>query len=121
MSEAGALVTTRDPNHRNLFGVDVDRMDADGILGNNATSATLRATTDGDTYYPGVFTFATELYAPKLDIDQDRRRPQRRAVEPGDTLQYTLAVKNNGQDGATGVRLMDSIPTNTTYVPAASR
>jgi len=35
---------------------------------------------------------------------------------PGDTLRYTITVKNVGTENATGVSLRDAIPANTTYV-----
>ncbi|MGQ0463918.1 MAG: Ig-like domain-containing protein [Sporichthyaceae bacterium] len=116
---AGRTPADRNPNDRNLFGVDIDRMDASGILGNNAKTATLKATTDSDTFYPNVITFATELYAPKLDIKKTVLDVNGGTVEPGDVLEYSLAIKNTGQDDAAKVRLLDAIPTNTAYVPGS--
>jgi uncharacterized repeat protein (TIGR01451 family) len=37
-------------------------------------------------------------------------------VDPGDVLRYTIAVYNNGVLPATGARLRDAVPANTTYV-----
>ncbi|HEY6873584.1 MAG TPA: isopeptide-forming domain-containing fimbrial protein [Geobacteraceae bacterium] len=37
-------------------------------------------------------------------------------VMAGDTLRYTITVKNDGTENATGVTLRDLIPANTTYV-----
>ena len=38
-------------------------------------------------------------------------------VDPGDTLRYTISVTNSGAAAATQMRLSDSVPANTTYVP----
>lgn len=38
-------------------------------------------------------------------------------VAPGDTIEYTIVVRNTGSIIAAGVKFADSIPTGTTYVP----
>ncbi|TGU75063.1 DUF11 domain-containing protein [Geomonas terrae] len=38
-------------------------------------------------------------------------------VKAGDTLTYTLTLKNDGTENATGVTLRDQVPANTTYLP----
>ncbi len=40
---------------------------------------------------------------------------------PGETLRYTITVKNIGTENATGVTLRDLIPANTTYVANSTR
>lgn len=42
-------------------------------------------------------------------------------VDPGDTLRYTIDIRNSGAIAATGVVLTDALPTNTAYVPASTR
>jgi uncharacterized repeat protein (TIGR01451 family) len=39
------------------------------------------------------------------------------AVDPGDTLQYSVVVANNGDEDATDVVFEDTIDPNTTLVP----
>jgi uncharacterized repeat protein (TIGR01451 family) len=39
----------------------------------------------------------------------------------GETLRYTITVRNTGNADATGVVLRDQIPVNTTYVPGSTR
>jgi uncharacterized repeat protein (TIGR01451 family) len=41
-------------------------------------------------------------------------------VEPGDTVSYTLAYVNAGNQGATGVQLVETVPANTAFNPSAS-
>src|SRR5262245_4717516 len=42
-------------------------------------------------------------------------------VDPGDTLRYTITIRNSGTIPATGVLLTDSVPGNTTYVANSTR
>jgi uncharacterized repeat protein (TIGR01451 family)/fimbrial isopeptide formation D2 family protein len=41
-------------------------------------------------------------------------------VDPGDVLRYTITVQNTGALPATGLRLIDAIPANTTYVSSST-
>jgi uncharacterized repeat protein (TIGR01451 family) len=121
ISERGVDRGEREPNYANQFGYDADLVSADGILGNEASSATIGLTTSGDAYYPGVVTFATELYAPNIESTnavEDVTHPGG-PVRRGDVLRYTVTYKNNGQDGADQLIARDNIPTGTTYVPGS--
>lgn len=121
ISNRGSRVTTKNPDYVNQLGIDADLFNADGILGNNATSANIQVTTSGDVYLPGVLTFATELYAPKIDQTKTFTDVNGGSIEEGDILEYKIAATNNGQDGAVGFTLRDPIPANTTYVPGSLR
>jgi uncharacterized repeat protein (TIGR01451 family) len=116
-SRDGALRTGNTPSYPNNLGIEQSILLANGILGNNATSATIGLTSSGDVYAPGVVTFATELYAPKVEQTKTVTDVNGGQVEQGDTLRYTISGTNSGQDGATNFVLRDPIPTNTTYVP----
>ncbi|MFC4639126.1 beta strand repeat-containing protein [Deinococcus hohokamensis] len=41
-------------------------------------------------------------------------------AKPGDTITYTITVTNSGTAAATGVKLTDAIPANTTYVAGST-
>jgi uncharacterized repeat protein (TIGR01451 family) len=123
ISERGVDKGEREPNFANQFGYDADLIGADGILGNSASSATIGLTTSGDAYYPGVVTFATELYAPNIEstnVVKNLTHPGAPA-QRGDVLEYTVGYKNTGQDGADQLIARDNIPTGTTYVPNSLR
>jgi uncharacterized repeat protein (TIGR01451 family) len=123
ISERGVDKGEREPNYANQFGFDADLIGADGILANESSSATIGLTTSGDAYYPGVVTFATELYAPKIEstnVVKDLTHPGG-PVQRGDVLEYTVGYKNAGQDGADQLIARDNIPTGTTYVPNSLR
>ena len=119
ISDLGSLVSTRTPSSPNTFGIDVDRVLADGALPNGATSASLRLTSTSETYYPGVVTFATELYSPKVTPTKTVTDVDGGNVEPGDVLQYEITATNSGQDAATELVLTDQLPAGVAYVPGS--
>ena len=116
-------VTTRNPSDINNWAYDSKLVNANGILPNNATSANIVVTTSGDTYFPAVVTFATDLFAPNITSSKSVTNithpggPDQR----GDTLRYTVSYTNTGSDAATNFVMRDAIPTGTTYVPNSLR
>jgi uncharacterized repeat protein (TIGR01451 family) len=113
----------REPNYSNQLGFDADLLTANGILGNEATSATIGLTTSGDAYFPAVVTFATEIYAPNIQSTQTFQNVTHPGgpTQRGDVLEYTVNYKNEGQDGADVYFARDSIPAGTTYVPGSMK
>ncbi|MEA2190723.1 MAG: hypothetical protein QOI73_844 [Solirubrobacteraceae bacterium] len=118
----GADVITRNPDHLNNLGVDADVLALPaGYLANGATTASIRLSTSGDVYLPGVVTFATELYAPQIEQAKtvaNLTHPGEPAQE-GDTLRYTISGSNTGQDGATSFVVTDPIPADTSFAAAS--
>ena len=110
--------TAKNPNYSNQFGYDIDTLDASGILPNNSTSATLTFNSTGDLYFPGVLTFAVDVFLPQVDGNVTKTVSDLNggSVRPDDVLEYTIMVSNTGNDGASNNVLRDPIPTNTTYV-----
>ena len=107
------------PAYTNQLGFDADLFNADGILANSATSATFGLTTVADQYFPGVVTFATDLYDPRLIGTKTVVDVNGGSVVPGDVLEYTVPIENVGLDTATKSRFFDAIPTGTTFVPGS--
>lgn len=123
VSRLGNVFTAKAPDYVNQLGYDADLLDADGFLGNNDTSASIRVTTNGDQYLPGVVTFSSELLAPRVVPSKsvsDVTEPGG-TVRPGHVLRYSLSYANTGQDAANNLVARDSIPANTTYVPGSLR
>jgi large repetitive protein len=123
ISERGVDSNEREPKYANQYGFDADLVGADGILKNSASSATIGLTTSGDAYYPGVVTFATELYAPNIkstNAVKDITHPGG-PVQRGDELEYTVEYENAGQDEADQLIARDNIPTGTTYKAGSLR
>ncbi|WP_433792420.1 Ig-like domain-containing protein [Actinoplanes sp. CA-252034] len=119
VSTGGTANTARNPNARNLMGIDADQFDATGLLANNDTSAALRLTTVGDTFYPGAITFTTTLFAPDLDTVTTVDDLNDGDLLPGDTVEYDIAVRNEGIDGARNAVLTDAVPSGMTFVPGS--
>ncbi|AGL21292.1 Ig-like domain-containing protein [Actinoplanes sp. N902-109] len=127
ITEGGVAVGDRTPNNSNTMGLDIDQFDATGKLANGASSATLTLTTatGGETFYPGVVTFTTDLYAPDLTATlaaaDKTRDPADPRLMPGDEIEYTITVLNKGTDSSKATVLADAVPAGTTYVPGSLR
>lgn len=122
ISQLGARFTSKNPDYVNQYGFDADLVSANGLLANGATSATITLTTNGDTYYPGVVAFATELYAPVFDAANFTKTVtdlNGGAVQPGDVLEYTVTMRNTGQDHAVACVMRDTLPANAAFVPGS--
>ena len=119
ISLLGTRFTAKNPNYLNQLGWDADLVSANGILPNNATTATIALSSTNDQFYPGVVTFATDLYQPVIDgssftksvVDLNGGN-----VQPGDVLEYTSTMTNTGQDNAIAMVLRDTLDSNLTYV-----
>ncbi|WP_162867862.1 Ig-like domain-containing protein [Euzebya tangerina] len=125
ISNLATTFTAKNPNYKDQFAVDVDRVDASGILANNATSATIRLSSTGDVYRPGVVTFVTDLFAPNIEIDKVGEDLNGGQAEPGDIIEYTIRVSNLQPDPMTGIDdalrsvLTDPLPSFTELVPGS--
>ncbi|MCP5507698.1 MAG: DUF4347 domain-containing protein, partial [Chlamydiales bacterium] len=115
------LVTSRDPNFDPSLSIDIDQADFSGALANNDTSATITMTTApsvGDNYYVSSFGTSILIHQAELDITKtvSNITAPGEDVYAGDTLEYEIAITNNGADFGDDVVLSDLIPTNSTYV-----
>uniref|UniRef100_A0A832I359 DUF11 domain-containing protein n=1 Tax=Eiseniibacteriota bacterium TaxID=2212470 RepID=A0A832I359_UNCEI len=122
VSGLGAHVTSKTPHYVNQLGWDVDLVSASGVLANGATSATIALSSSGDRYYPGVVTFATELYQPILEgsnFTKSASDVNGAPLRPGETIEYVVTLANGGNDGAVGVTLRDTIPASAAFVPGS--
>jgi large repetitive protein len=119
ITNLGTNVTARNPNDSNNFAYDSMLVNANGILGHSVNSANIVVTTSGDTYFPAVVTFATDLFAPNITSTKSVANlthpggPDQR----GDDLRYTVSYTNTGSDAASNFVMRDAIPAGTTYVP----
>lgn len=121
ISALGARITAKNPDYANQLGFDVDTVSiasANTVLGNGATSARLTFNSTQDLYYPGVLTFAVDIFRPQVEGNVTKTVADLNGgnVNRGDVLEYTLIVSNTGNDGAINNVLRDTIPSNTTYV-----
>ena len=119
ISRFGVNVTDKNPNYLNQLGSDMNLFREDGVLPNGATSATIRLTTGGETYYPAGAFFTTDIFAPEIRPVKSVVDVDGGAVERGDQLEYTVRLTNAGQDPAVSLRFLDPIPARTAYVPGS--
>jgi large repetitive protein len=126
VSRFGLATGERTPSYSNNLGIDIDFVDATGLIGNSATSATLRFSSGTENYFVNAVTFVTDLFAPKITAEktvENLTRPGGPA-QRGDRLRYALEFENSaatGTDAAAGFVLRDSIPEGTTYAPGSLR
>lgn len=113
----GVVNTDTNPQYPNQLGFDVDLIEATGLIANNATSTTITLRTGGETYYPGAVTIATEIYAPRVEAIKSARDVNGGDLEPGDEVEYSFSLTNEGFDPAEQVTLRDVVPATMTYVP----
>jgi uncharacterized repeat protein (TIGR01451 family) len=120
ITRLGQRVTTKIPDFVNQFGFDAKVIDTQpGLLPNSATSATVRLSTNQDTYYLGVLTMATwpSLSPSNVALTKKLTDVNGGVLVPGDVIQVGITATNSGGDGATAMVVGDAIPPNTTYVP----
>ncbi len=107
---------------RSMAGYDLDVVDISSRLTHGQTSANIRASSTGDQYYLGMFVTSISTYKPNFtsstktvtDLNGD-------GVVPGDTLEYTITVRNDGNDDSILTVLNDTIPVGMTFVPGSLR
>ncbi|MGE0553149.1 MAG: hypothetical protein AB7R55_06945, partial [Gemmatimonadales bacterium] len=115
ISRLGTLVTAKNPNHVNQFGVDIDYMDITGILPNGTTTAAVNFSSAGDDYLPGVVAFVIEEAA-EADVSVAKTGPA--TVGPLGTVTYDVTVQANGPNPAGGIVVTDTLPPGFTFVSA---
>ena len=75
ISRLGQSITGNRPDFINQLGFDIAVVDAPGRLPNGATSATFEFFSAAEIHYPGVFTFATDLFLPVVEAFKRCRMP----------------------------------------------
>ncbi len=121
ISAVGVHFTAKTPNFVNQLGFDADLLDANGVLPNDATDAKITLASANEQYFPGVVTFATELFAPSVQATKTVTDLDGGPAERGDTLRYTVTFTNTGQDGADNFVASDLFPVGTTMSPTRCR
>ncbi len=119
ISKNGAFVNTKNPDYTNQMGIDIDEMQVGtgyGILP-NATSAVIEFGTEADQYFPSVFAFAIRMKDPLITLDKLVTDASNDGyLQSNEILTYTLSGTNNGPGDAYNTFVVDSLPTNVTYL-----
>lgn len=117
ITNLGVLQTGRNPDYNNTLGMDIDIINADGIIPNNATTATLTENTSGDAFTSGVVTTAIEVGQPNIDVTKSFTDVNAGSINIDDELIFTLTSASNGATHALSNIIEDTINSNLDYVP----
>ncbi len=121
ISRFATNITTRAPAYQNTLGFDADLFATVDALPNRATSAQIRVQTSTEELLAGIFTFATDVFAPKIDAEKQARDLNGGTLQPGDILEYVISATNSGGDPAIDSVLTDVLPAGVDYVPGTLR
>ncbi|WP_353778043.1 T9SS type B sorting domain-containing protein [Winogradskyella sp. 3972H.M.0a.05] len=117
-------VNDRVPNSTNTLGFDTGVMaipnPGNSVIANDATSATVRLETSGDTYFQYFFAFAVDIIEPdivltKIVEDDAGNDIGGQLVGLGSSLNYVIGFQNTGNDNATNFQIRDILPINIIY------
>ena len=114
-------VDNRNPNSTNTLGFDTGVMSVPNpgntVIANDATSATVRLETSGDTYFQYLIAFAVEIIEPNIVLtkiveDEFGNNIGGQTVALGQELNYVIGFQNTGNDNATNFTIRDILPIN---------
>lgn len=119
--------TQRTPNSSNTLGYDAGIITnfnpSNTVLGNNATSATIRLGSTRDIYMYFFNAFIVDIIEPKIVLtklvqDAVGNDIGNANVRLCQDLQYVVGYQNTGNDDATNLVITDDLPINITFNPA---
>ncbi len=121
ISKNGAFVTSKNPDYKNQMGIDIDEQNVGVGYGitSNATTVVAEFGTEADQYFPSVFAFTMKTKDPNITIEKavsDALAPYN-ILQVNEDLTYTLTGSNVGVGAAYNCTIVDTIPSNVTYVP----
>ncbi len=114
-------VDNRNPNSTNTLGFDTGLMSVPNpgntVIANDATSATVRLETSGDTFFQYFLAFAVEIIEPNIVLtkiveDEFGNNIGGQTVTLGQELNYVIGFQNTGNDNATNFTIRDILPIN---------
>ncbi|MDW8419468.1 MAG: Ig-like domain-containing protein, partial [Chitinophagales bacterium] len=125
VTRQGVATPFRLPNYGNLLGTDADiiRPNNNGFayIGNSDTSAVLRLKTGGETYLTQALTIGIDVYEADVRLANVATDINGGALNVGDTIEYTITLKNIGSDTSFNTVILDTLPFNVDYVPGSLR
>ena len=122
ISKNGSFVSTKNPNYSNQMGIDIDEVNV-GTGYNiqpNATSVNFKFGTEADQYFPSVFTFSVRVKDPTITLNKTVVDANNSGyIDANEQLTYTLSGTNQGVGSSYNTYIVDTLPTNVTYVPGS--
>ncbi|MGF1554989.1 gliding motility-associated C-terminal domain-containing protein [Paucihalobacter sp.] len=118
----GSQFLDRNPASTNTLGYDaaVFRLDnpSNSVIGNNQSSATIRLTSNQETYGLYLLGFSVDVWAPNLNPIEMVLNSGSNPVAPSDTLGFSFAIQNTGNDDATNLSVSTTLPTQASGINA---
>jgi len=114
--------TDRNPTSLNTLGFDAAVFSLDNtnnsIIGNSQTSASIRLTSNQETYGLFLIGLAVEVWAPSLYPITLSSTAIENITNANDLVSFEFNFSNTGNDNAVNVMLYETIPTNIEFVSA---
>jgi uncharacterized repeat protein (TIGR01451 family) len=103
-----------------MAGMDLDVIDVTNRVTAGQTRVDLRAESSQDVFYLGAFVTSISTFRPDfISSEKKVRDVDGGYVKPGDELEYTIIVKNSGNDASAGTKVTDPLPSGVTFVPGS--
>ncbi len=120
ITKNGVNVATKNPNYTNQMGIDIDEVNV-GTGFNiqpNATTVSVQFGTEADQYFPSLFTFNIRMKDPLVTLNKTVTDASANGfVDANEELTYVLSGSNGGNGVAYNAVIVDTLPSNVTYVP----
>ena len=120
ITKNGVNVATKNPNYTNQMGIDIDEVNV-GTGFNiqpNATTVSVQFGTEADQYFPSLFTFNIRMKDPLVTLNKTVTDASANGfVDANEELTYVLSGSNGGNGVAYNAIVVDTLPSNVTYVP----
>lgn len=103
-----------------MSGFDLDVVDVKGQLKANDSSATISASSTGDTYLLGGFVTSISTFQPDFSTSNKVFTDVNGgSILPGDELEYVITAVNKGNDASVNTVVTDALPMGITYKPGS--
>jgi clumping factor A len=101
-----------------MSGFDLDVVDIKPRLKAGDSSATIAASSTGDTYLLGAFVTSISTFAPEFSSSNKTFTDVNGgSILPGDELEYVITASNTGNDASVNTLVTDALPAFITYEP----
>ncbi|MGB0974889.1 MAG: hypothetical protein ACPGU9_07855, partial [Flavobacteriaceae bacterium] len=123
ITKDGSDFTDRSPKSLNTLGFDAAVFELDNsnnsIIDNNQTSATMRLTSDQETYGLFLLGLAVDVWEPNMSpIVLQTNFGTNTTVSSNDNINFSFDVENNGNDDAVNLVVTTQIPEEVDFIEA---
>ncbi|WP_437998709.1 hypothetical protein WMF26_00645 [Sorangium sp. So ce185] len=103
-----------------MSGMDIDVLDITPKVSPGQTSAPIVASSNGDLYFLAGFITSISTFKPEFTSSTKAARDVNGgSLLPGDTIEYTIVIRNTGNDASVNTVMTDPLPAGVSYVPGS--